>query len=127
MKFITQTIFGGEAGGRKGNCLQACVASIMDLELDDVPHFAELPENPGGWTADVISFAALVGWGCLVRSPAKPPTSDEAIAVGWSPRNKAWTHAVVVYRSVADYLEWDPHPDHTGLVRPFLFLDFWKL
>jgi hypothetical protein len=34
---VYQTIF----GNKNGNCVQACVASILELPLSDVPHFLE--------------------------------------------------------------------------------------
>lgn len=35
--------------GRYGNCTQACVASILDMPLEQVPHFCfELPEGTDG-------------------------------------------------------------------------------
>lgn len=43
MKKVYQTIIDSE----KGNCMQATVASLFDLNLDDVPHFLEHP-NPNG-------------------------------------------------------------------------------
>lgn len=33
MKFIKQTTF-----GKDGNCLMACIASILDLKIEDIPN-----------------------------------------------------------------------------------------
>ena len=38
-----------------GNCFQACVASLLDLPLDDVPHFCDCnswPMNFHRWLED---------------------------------------------------------------------------
>lgn len=40
MKAVYQTIYGSG-----GNCWQAVVASLLDLELDQVPHFVSFPNS----------------------------------------------------------------------------------
>jgi len=48
MRKVLQTIFEPP----KGNCFAACVASLLDLDLDDVPNFAALDEwrkTETGW------------------------------------------------------------------------------
>lgn len=41
MKPVMQTIFGPP----NGNCLQACVASLLHMDLDAVPNFMDRPED----------------------------------------------------------------------------------
>ena len=44
MKKVFQTI----VDKRHGNCMQAAVASLFDLELEEVPNFIELKEGNSG-------------------------------------------------------------------------------
>ncbi len=47
---IDQNIYSDKEKGIAGNCLQACIASMLDLPLDSVPHFMQdFPDNP--WIA----------------------------------------------------------------------------
>ena len=36
------------ANGQIGDCHRACVASLLDLPVDDVPHFFDYPVSEGG-------------------------------------------------------------------------------
>ena len=54
MKPIEQTIFGFE----RGNCMQACIASIFEVPLDDIPNFMKDGErnyeyNLKKWCKDI--------------------------------------------------------------------------
>ncbi len=62
MKPVYQTINCVPPNG-VGNCLQACVASIFELPLDDVPHFMLDAETNGG---NAEWFASLALW-CRIR------------------------------------------------------------
>lgn len=126
----TQTITaerkdGHSAAGLPGNCLQAAVASLLDLELDEVPHFALFVD----W------FAAMRRWarerdGDFTYFPA--PGTDDQYAEVWervvewgrggdvyvilggpSPRGP-FGHVVV--GNVDLEVVHDPHPSRAGLV-----------
>jgi hypothetical protein len=112
---VTQTRFYDPTqpvGRQRGNCLQAVVASLLDLPLDDVPNFVQIDVDGGrNW------WDHLVGWlwdrgyaiyGDLVRQPG-----EYYLASGPSPREQD-IHHVVVYRD--DELVHDPHPDRAGLL-----------
>lgn len=44
---VDQDIYSDKEKGIFGNCLQACIASMLDFSLEDVPHFMqESPDNP---------------------------------------------------------------------------------
>lgn len=104
MAEVTQTILLGDASGRQGNCLQAAVASMLDLPLDEVPHFVEAED---WWTA-LVSFVRAHGSNVRRLSKADgPPVLG--LAVGPSPRGV--THTVVC----RDGAQWDPHPSRDGL------------
>lgn len=125
----TQTILaeredGHSAAGVPGNCLQTVVASMLDLEVDEVPH-----------------FAVYVDWFAAMRRWARSRDGDftyfefpvpEQYAAGWaaiqawgrghqahvllsgpSPRGPFW-HIVV--GNVDLEVVHDPHPSRAGLV-----------
>jgi hypothetical protein len=106
MRRVVQTRTGAD-----GNCLNACLASILELPLRAVPEFGD------DWAAEVNDFLSKYGL-AYRRAPvdgAKP--SGYSTIEGVSPRGGL--HACVAYDGE---LAWDPHPieDGTGqgLVEP---------
>ena len=123
-----QTTFVPRAGDDAGNCLQACVASLLGLPLEDVPNFAAVPE--GGTDGKSHWFFAFERWlrdrdlGVSVWYPTRGcdwymAPESLAIASGKSPRGD-FQHSVVV--RVTDGAEpelvHDPHPSRAGLAGP---------
>lgn len=112
----------------KGNCLAACVASILEIPVCDVPNF-RLAEN---------SWLALQDWLFLrglyaVRVFAKQERiaslpGSYCIVTGGSPRNPV-LHAVVgMWTDSGVVIAHDPHPDKTGIVgEPEVFTFFCKV
>ena len=127
---ITQTLFaeredGHTAAGLPGNCLQAAVASLLEVDLDQVPHFALYRD----W------FAAMRRWARDTREGDFTYFSfpvEDRYAAGWqrvtewgrehgshillsgpSPRGPFW-HVVV--GDVDLQITHDPHPSRAGLV-----------
>lgn len=124
----TQTILatredGHSAAGVPGNCLQTVVASMLNLELDQVPHFAVYVD----W------FAAMRRWArqrdgdftyfelpILERYAAAWETvqtwgrehQSHVLLSGPSPRGPFW-HVVV--GNVDLEVVHDPHPSRAGL------------
>jgi hypothetical protein len=99
VKQVTQTITVGDGSGRIGNCLQAAVASLLDLDLGGVPHFAEHDD----WLERLVEFGAARGYRVVYR--------PRPVEFGRSPRDVP--HAVVV---IDGEIVWDPHPSRDGLV-----------
>jgi len=56
MKAVHQTI----VNTTNGNCMQASVASILDLELDQVPKFVEMEGDQWFW--GIVSFMESFGY-----------------------------------------------------------------
>lgn len=55
---VVQTIVGdGKDGRPMGDCFRACVASIFELAIDEVPHFTESPS----WYRDLGRWVAARG------------------------------------------------------------------
>jgi hypothetical protein len=119
---IDQTIF--EDG--RGDCLRACVASILGLSAADVPNFSEDKSYAHGaavflrkrgytvlridWTGDGYTHEQYVS--CL---------EARCILSGWSPRRNSdgtrRQHAVVGRANGWSFVvDHDPHPSRAGIV-----------
>ncbi|MGW1744576.1 hypothetical protein ACWCRD_02950 [Streptomyces sp. NPDC002092] len=106
MRPVAQSILHGDPSGRPGNCLQAAVASLLDLQLDEVPHFIEHDD----WEERLRDFCLAHGYRPLLR----PPTTHVPYGMAWGPSERGVRHAVVW---VDDSMAWDPHPSRAGLLR----------
>lgn len=102
MSQVTQTIVDEHVG----NCLQAAVASFLDLPLDEVPHFVLHPD----WEARFLAF--MKARGAPVRATSEIGSHTTGIALGDTVRGTH--HAVVMSEGV---VVWDPHPSRVGLLR----------
>lgn len=111
---VDQTIFVGDPEGRPGNCMQAAVASILGLGLDEVPHFAALPEDHDDvrpcWDA-FEEFFAKRGFEAVFLAYEFCPESYY-LASGPSPRGVS--HMVVMQDGK---LAHDPHPSRAGVLK----------
>ncbi len=110
MKPVHQTIFGDS-----GNCLVACIASILELPLEKIPHW----KNPDVWYEQVNHGLKQYGV-CLLTVPVRfkdgtryqPPDDVICIAGGVTPRSPKRGHAVVWLNGRMIH---DPHPSGVGL------------
>lgn len=103
--------------GENGNCFTACVASLFDKPLSDVPNFIEFGVN---WWGEFTRF--VLDQGGEVEGLIKPRNypSDELwnefdgymIVGGGSPRGISNGHAVI-YRYGEPFF--DPHPSNDFL------------
>lgn len=107
MKPVQQTKFGKP----DGNCFAACVASVLELHIDDVP-------NPKGarWYLEVSAWLASAHGVTMIDVAYPVPPSQRldgvwCIANGSGPRELR--HSVVWRNGV---LHFDPHPSGHGLV-----------
>lgn len=104
-----QTIF----GDRRGNCFAACIASVLEIPIYNVPNFC-LAED---WLVQAIRFAKSHGYGLLHVQDGKgvrllaAETSCYSLVTGKSPRGD-FLHSVV-YRGLE--MAHDPHPSGDGL------------
>lgn len=112
MKPVTQT----EVGSR-GNCLSACVASLLEIPIEWVPNFTSEPHEPPGlqpirlnqWL-NQIGIEAIY---CMtdIMSPEHSDPDGYYIMTGFSPRGRP--HVVI---GSGKEIAHDPHPDRSGLV-----------
>lgn len=103
----TQTIFADDPEGVYGNCVQAAIASLLDLPLKAVPHFGLFESWGAAIRLWLEGHDRSLEW---ARVDAAAP-GQLVMAVGKSPRGVS--HAVVWGENG---LVHDPHPDRTGLV-----------
>jgi len=109
VKPVYQTIFGPP----HGNCLQAAVASILELNLDEVPNFMAV-ESEGDWLDIYIDFMARQGLQPLFLDIEQMGQVEPGwVPLGWhlmsgvSPRCAPYHHEIVCYRGEPIH---DPYP-----------------
>jgi hypothetical protein len=118
---VDQTKF----GQGRGNCLAACIASLLDLPLDQVFDIPQGGKDPDYW--DIVDrWLAERGLGLAYVNfegvPADlPPTSRATFRFPWGSHYMAWgpaarglDHSVIYCRG---QLAHDPHPDRSGLIQ----------
>eukprot|EP01063_Lacrimia_lanifica_P031487 TRINITY_DN51_c1_g2_i1.p3 TRINITY_DN51_c1_g2~~TRINITY_DN51_c1_g2_i1.p3 ORF type:complete len:137 (+),score=34.10 TRINITY_DN51_c1_g2_i1:385-795(+) len=118
MKPVRQTDFSPGTG----NALQACVATILDLDLDAVPNFITAE---GGYLAAINAFVATKGlafWKLPIPQDGPLPwvtsagSSVPCVVAGKSPRGD-FKHCVVGtivgHDPAGITFAHDPHPDST--------------
>lgn len=89
--------------GDTGNCLAACVATLLEIPLSTVPNFMRQPNWYNAFSRWLWERGyAIVSVNSFHREPV--------IAIGQSPRGRA--HAVIYQYG---RLIFDPHPDNTGI------------
>lgn len=100
------------------NCLQACIASVLELSIEDVPNFAATDRGNGEYIQSLNNFLikynlqALSIWFGDWDDPANWTPAGYHLIYGISPRGLK--HAVVGYQGE---MVFDPHPSHSGLVK----------
>jgi len=104
---VEQTFFApGTLDEVPGNCVQATVASILEMSLDLVPHFILFDSV---WGRALQMWLDEKGYDLYEVGPDAP---GPLMAYGDSPRGD-FQHSVVWQDGK---LLVDPHPDQTGLV-----------
>lgn len=97
-----------------GDCFSACVASILEIELSEVPVFAASPT--GSWFLAFEEWARSRSLGVVVSYTEGAPWYISpgvlAIASGKSPRGE-WRHSVVM-DGLGEIVH-DPRPEGGGL------------
>lgn len=121
MKEVYQTIIDKD----KGNCLSAALASILELDIEEVPNFVWHFKNSFDGAVQLWLRARGFAW-LRIRMPKKIATGDDirwhsipevlCLATGKSPRGDYY-HTVVGRIAGGHNFELihDPHPDGAGL------------
>lgn len=103
---------------QRGNCLSAAVASVLELELHEVPNFVEIDDDGGQhWFEHVCQFVKSHGYDYIFwpvedeRCPTPEP-GEFYLMAGKSPRGNFYH--IVVYRD--GEMVHDPHPSGAGIL-----------
>ena len=109
MKPVQQTIT-----GEGGDCLRACVASLLELPIEEVPNFCEDRD----WCVWLPKLQiCLQARGLKMEVYTTSWCEEPAMAWGYSPRGLPHS---VIYQS--GRLAHDPHPSGDGIVCPLYFV-----
>lgn len=123
VEVVDQTIFVTDPK-RKGNCVAACIATLLELPLSEVPHFIEFGITWGdsedvksvsagnAWWAMMLGFLAGKGlWVEQLPDVDSGLPRERLLVAGMSPRGVMHQ---VIYR---DGVLWhDPHPSRGGVL-----------
>jgi hypothetical protein len=121
VKPVKQTIFAGP--GVRGDCFRACVASVLELAIEDVPHFVAMND----WWGELQKWLSPSGMSAFqLRLPpdelvmSMPAEDLFCILSGPSPRGNGLWHCVVgqVVNGWNFATVHDPHPSNDGLIGP---------
>ncbi len=111
MKPIDQTVFTVPGG----NCFSACVASLLEIPLSDVPYFMGdgPPDDSFDWFAPFLEWLRARGW-WAIPLPVGNGWKPEGLCIlsGKSPRGN---HDHCVVARGLDIVH-DPHPSRDGLM-----------
>lgn len=113
MKPVDQTMFGdGSNGNPPGDCFRACIASLMELPIEGVPHFVAIGDS---WS----TCQAWLAERGLAYTEAAPRDAYGLLHIAGvhylacGPSARGFQHAVIERRG---QLAHDPHPSRAGLV-----------
>lgn len=105
--------------GEFGNCFSACLASLFELTIDEVPNFFTVagPYDDAAWWGAVRDWLRPRGFGIMwleLKDPAHLSGFDGYLIVaGKSSRNldhaTIWKDGAMVH---------DPHPAQCGIIKP---------
>ncbi len=105
-RWVEQTILHDPEKKNYGNCMQACVASLLNIPLNDVPHFHHDGCDAVTFWDRVESFVEglgfVINWG----------HQYDCLSIASGPTIRGTNHCVVVKE---DKVIHDPHPSKAGL------------
>lgn len=113
---VDQTTFGVKRWPYlPGNCLSACVASILDLQTEHVPLFVEESDPCDGiWPERLDAWLGQRGLGVLILPASIVLAPPEGFYILYGRSVKDHEHAVVGKNGRVVH---DPHPSRTGLAK----------
>lgn len=129
-RYLAQRPDGHTLDGIPGDCYRTCVAIVVGLERDEVPHFvmfgSSCDDLTRRWVRETFPGNDL-GW--YLPSPwplfedvdQRDELQRYAVATGPSPRGR-FPHCVVVDAVTGDLVH-DPHPSGAGLAGDWTCID----
>ncbi len=114
---VKQTRLSDEKNGIHGNCFTACLASLLDLRIEDVPDFSLIGS---AWADNFFDFLGRNGCEFNGLSHFEDINQEKGIdgfliVGGESPRGTARGHSVI-YKDGKPFF--DPHPSNQFLIEP---------
>ncbi len=107
---IEQNIIHNPDKGDIGNCLQPCIASILELPIEDVPHFAERRQSD--WFDRMNDWLRDRGYWVLHINGWSDDFTPYGYSIACGTSRRGIRHSCV---ALDGKLIHDPHPDQTGL------------
>lgn len=129
MKPIFQTII----DPKEGNCLQACIASLFEVEIEKIPH---IPPKDGRQLRDYREWLLSFGYTMIVLPVDQPkgmrvaaglPIGMLMMVSGKSGKFSNGNHVVVgrISDGLGSYeIAHDPNPEATGISTPYYYYFF---
>ena len=115
-------VFQTKFGKGQGNCFAACLASLLDLSIEEVPNFCHEERNNTYWMRKVQKWLLKYDLGIVSLNFYKLEDMKEAIKIGNFPKNvyyiisgqspRGLLHAVIGQNGEVVH---DPHPDGGGI------------
>lgn len=112
---VDQTKF----GATEGNCLMACVASLFNARLDELPELSSTHDD-GSWY-DVLRTSTLRWNYTVAHVPNDTPVLPQGTHLAMGMSDRGLPHVVVMRDGV---LLHDPHPSRAGLLTITAWLIF---
>lgn len=102
---------------QRGNCWTAAIASLLELDLHEVPNFVQIDVDGGkDWFLHTLSFIGDLGFDLYrvwTGHQAQPEPDEFYMVTGVSPRGNGLYHVVIFQNGEMVH---DPHPDGTGIL-----------
>jgi hypothetical protein len=107
MNKVFQTKFNNPATGETGNCFAACLATLLQISISEIPDDLYPSQR-------ILDLIYSKGYRFIsVYDEDDVPKDTFYIACGISPRNRNIKHAVIYQNGK---LVHDPHPDSSGII-----------
>ena len=110
MKPVDQTTFGSPGG----NCFSACVASLLEIPIEEVPYFMD----GGAWFERFAEWLRPRGYWPLCFKSSRDGWTPAGLHIlsGKSPRELANPNALHSVVAHGGEIEHDPHPSRAGIL-----------
>ena len=123
MKFYQQTQMHDPDNDVIGNCLRACIATVLQVDINEFPAFEQQPRYMSeDWREVVDEYLALYGKRMKFLPPTSLPSGYSIISGRTNRFGGEVLHSCVAFNGV---MVFDPHPTHAGLkdVRDYIVLE----
>lgn len=123
LREVTQQYLADDPTGVPGDCVRAAVASLLDREPHQVPHFIAGDFDGRVWWYALKGWAATNGWAVTRRGllPRQENVPLPTFGLACGPSERGHSHAVV---AVDGEIVWDPHPSRAGILRVKEVIEF---